>query len=106
MNPKAQSFCRKGCPMFDELEIIYGDTTARGENAGASTQAAVDTDDEIVYPYAMGQDIYQGDGIATEVDDDADLVGEKHVRSRSKTPSRRRGSKPVTYFDQACTSFM
>ena len=54
----------------------------------------------------MGQDNHHGDGIAIEVDDDADFVRDNHVRSHSKTPSRQRGSKPVTYFDQACTSFM
>lgn len=31
-----KQFRHKGCPMFNELEIIYGDTTATGENAEAS----------------------------------------------------------------------
>ncbi|RWR92926.1 L10-interacting MYB domain-containing-like protein [Cinnamomum micranthum f. kanehirae] len=46
INKKAKQFRTKGCPLFDELEIIYGNTTATGENAGASTQGAVDTDDK------------------------------------------------------------
>lgn len=47
INKEVKQFRTKDCPLFDELDIIiYGDTTSRGQHAGASTSGAIVTDDE------------------------------------------------------------
>lgn len=90
--------------MFDELEIIYGDTTARGENAGASTQGAVDTDDEN-NGVPLKNQISPYQDLTVDLDDDADFVEETSIRARLRTPYCRRGQKGANSFDQACASF-
>lgn len=103
INKEAKQFRTKGCPLFDELEIIYGDTTATGENAGASTQGAIDTDDENNGVPLRNQTSPDQD-LAVDLDDDADFVEETSIRARSRTPRRRRGQKGASSFDQACAS--
>ena len=103
INKEAKQFRTKGCPLFDELEIIYGDTTATGENAGASTQGAVDTDDENNGVPLRNQTSPDQD-LAMNLDDDADFVEETSIRARSRTPRRRRVQKGTGSFDEACAS--
>lgn len=69
--------------MFDELEIIYGDTIATGQNVGASTQGAVDTDDDNEGAPLKGQTSPNQD-TTVDLDDDADFVEETHVRAQSR----------------------
>ena len=102
INKEAKQFRTKGCPLFDELEIIYGDTTATGENAGASTQGAIDTDDENNGVPLRNQTSPDQD-LAVDLDDDADFV-ETSTRAQSRTPHRRRGQKGASSFDQASAS--
>lgn len=73
-----KQFRYKGCPMFNELEIIHGDTTATGENAEASTQGATNTDDENVIPPTRGE-CNQDHHVAINLDDDTDFAEETYV---------------------------
>lgn len=129
INNNAKQFHYKGCPIFDELEVVYG------ENAGPLTQEA--TNNEKVLPLVRGldddaQDISvdlvenrayinednvvppissQGNHVhvpvhpAVELDEHVDFVEEMNVHDHSMTPpSRRRCCKSTSSFAEACTS--
>lgn len=103
INKEAKQFRTKGCPLFDELDIIYGDTTARGQHAGASTQGATETDDENEGAPLRNQNSSDPD-IVVDLDDDADFMDETNIRAQSRPPSRKRVKKGTSSFDQACAS--
>uniref|UniRef100_A0A5B6YH33 Myb/SANT-like domain-containing protein n=1 Tax=Davidia involucrata TaxID=16924 RepID=A0A5B6YH33_DAVIN len=45
VQPEAKRFRNAGCPRYDKLVTIFGDTTATGKEARASTQDVSDSDD-------------------------------------------------------------
>lgn len=129
INNNAKQFRYKGCPTFDELEVVYG------ENAGPLAQEAAnnekvlplvrgldddvqdisvdlvenraDTNEDNVVPpvRSQGNHVHVPVDPAVELDEHVDFVEETNVHDHSMTPSsRRRCSKSTSSFAEACTS--
>lgn len=94
-----RQFHKKGCPLSDDVKVIYGDTTATGENIAASTQGAVDTDKENALGRSQNITVQ---GTAVDHDDGACFVEEALARAQSV--ALRQQFKETSSFDQACIS--
>ena len=46
MNKRAKKFRKSGCPHYEKLMRIFGDTTATGVNACPSTRLILDSENE------------------------------------------------------------
>ncbi|KAL3530539.1 hypothetical protein ACH5RR_009861 [Cinchona calisaya] len=46
VNQKVKRFRKKGCPLFNELKIIYGDPAGKSKNVSQLSQHSLDTEDK------------------------------------------------------------
>ncbi|OMO78899.1 hypothetical protein COLO4_24640 [Corchorus olitorius] len=89
----AKKFRKNGCPLFDKLCVIYGDTTASGFNARPSTRSSSDSEENV-----GNQPMQEGDRnhvLSDEDDDFGDVVNisQGHVRPNYVPPNRRIAKK-------------
>ncbi|OMO60171.1 hypothetical protein CCACVL1_24348 [Corchorus capsularis] len=80
----AKKFRKQGCPMFDKLCIIYGDTTASGFNARPSTHSPSDSDED-----ARDQPIREEDARDQPLSDEDGIIGDVTSGSRRRASSSR-----------------
>ncbi|KAH7661163.1 Cytochrome c/b562 domain-containing protein [Dioscorea alata] len=70
VNKMAKKFRKYGCPLYDKLCVIYGDTTATGSNARPSTQSPSDSEENVRDPLLQEEDKIQ------TLSDEDDIFGD------------------------------
>ncbi|OMO61449.1 hypothetical protein COLO4_33426 [Corchorus olitorius] len=79
----AKKFRKQGCPMFDKLCVIYGDTTASGSYARPSTHSPSDSDED-----ARDQPIRE-ENPSQPLSDEDGAIGDVTSGSKRRAPSSR-----------------
>ncbi|PON99148.1 hypothetical protein TorRG33x02_050080, partial [Trema orientale] len=97
VHKKAKTFRRKGCPFYDKLCIIFGDTTATGSSAHPSIRSPSYSDDDDNEDVEVSKNTKKSHEI--NLDDDlesADNNSKKRSKSDAISNSQRGKRQSVT----------
>ncbi|OMO51148.1 hypothetical protein CCACVL1_29981 [Corchorus capsularis] len=92
----AKKFRKHGCPLFDKLRVIYGDTTASGFNARPSTHSPSDSEENVGNPSMPEEDRNQP--LSDEDDDFGDVpnTSQGHVRPNTRIAIKAKTTNALT----------
>ncbi|KAH7672217.1 Cytochrome c/b562 domain-containing protein, partial [Dioscorea alata] len=96
VNKMAKKFRKYGCPLYDKLCVIYGDTTATGSNARPSTHSPSDSEENVRDPLLQEEDKIQTLSDEDDIFGDIPNTSQGHVRPNFASSTKHKGKKAKT----------